>query len=794
MSDINTWPGWTSIRQLGSGSFGKVYEIRREEFGKTYTAALKVITIPQNQADVQEAYGEGMDEQSITEYFHSFVENITGEFALMSELKGQSNIVSYEDHMVIEHEGSIGWDIIIRMELLTPLQQWNALHPLTETDVIKLGCDICRALELCQKKNIIHRDIKPENIFVSAYGDYKLGDFGIARIVERTVSSLSKKGTYTYMAPEVYLGHPYGLTADIYSLGTVLYRYLNDNRAPFIPLGVIRYEDRDKALVKRMKGEQIPPPVNGSLKLKDAILKSLAFTPGERFQTATEFRRALESCMQNVEEQSVTEILPMSVDNSYEMKDYQKDFFNVQKEENVGKELVDGEFGSRREYDQAVSRGLVKSFNKHIVRNHNKKTTKKYKNVWSTLGITSAIIIGLIFIVMYLFGKNDFGKDSEVLAYENLEVNSHSIESNTILEKDQEEKERRNKEEAEKRRKEEIIDSCIDEMPLEDKVAELFIVAPEALSDTEVVVRAGDTTKEQLNMYAVGGLIYFSQNIRDSDQITELLSNTKDFSKYPIFLAIDEEGGMISRVAESGLAPNVGSMSEIGNSGDIRKAQEAGTTIGTYLSDLGFNLNFAPVADVVTKENTTIGSRSFGTDTNLVASMVAAMVESVQNTGVSACLKHFPGLGDTTETFDGMVTSDKTLEDFVVIDFPVYQAGIEAGVDFVMVSHLSAPYVTGDNTPASLSEKMITEILRGQLGYQGVVITDAMTMRAITVYYTPDEAAVKALQAGVDMILMPEDFEVAYNGVLKAVDNGVLTEERIDESLRRIFRIKYKDR
>lgn len=341
----------------------------------------------------------------------------------------------------------------------------------------------------------------------------------------------------------------------------------------------------------------------------------------------------------------------------------------------------------------------------------------------------------------------------------------------------------------------EIVNASIAEMPIEDKVAGLFMITPEALTDMTTVVRAGDTTREKLSERAVGGLIYFSQNIENAEQLTEMLSNTRSSSKYPILLAVDEEGGTVSRVAQSGLAQNVGNMSEIGSTGDAVKAQEAGTTVGSYLSEFGFNMDFAPVADVIEEGNTIIGERSFGTDTNLVASMVSAWVEGIQSTGVSACLKHFPGLGDATEdTHEGMAATEKSLEDFAARDFPVYQAGIEAGVDFVMVSHLSAPNVTGDNTPASLSEKMITEILRGQLGYDGVVITDAMNMTAITDYYTADEAAIKALQAGADMILMPEDYETAYNGVLEAVNNGTLTEERINESLRRIFRVKRKDK
>lgn len=338
---------------------------------------------------------------------------------------------------------------------------------------------------------------------------------------------------------------------------------------------------------------------------------------------------------------------------------------------------------------------------------------------------------------------------------------------------------------------EEIVNSTIAEMPLEDKVAGLFFITPEALTDTDVVVRAGDTTREKLREHSVGGLIYFSQNIKDAEQLSGMLQNTADWSNYPIFLAVDEEGGSVSRVAEAGLADNVGSMAEIGASGDAALAKEAGASIGAYLSGFGFNLDFAPVADVVTEGNAVIGDRSFGTDVNLVSPMVAAMVEGLQDNGVSACLKHFPGLGDTTEdTHDGLAASEKTLDEFTAQDFPVYQAGIDAGVKFIMVSHLSTPNVVGDNTPASLSSMMITDILRGQLGYQGIVITDAMNMTAITDYYTPEDAAVKALQAGADMILMPEDFQAAYQGVLDAVNNGTLTEERIDESLRRIYRVK----
>ncbi len=347
----------------------------------------------------------------------------------------------------------------------------------------------------------------------------------------------------------------------------------------------------------------------------------------------------------------------------------------------------------------------------------------------------------------------------------------------------------------EKSQLDEIIDSLIAEMPLEDKVAGLFIITPEALTDTDAAIKAGDTTKEKLSQYAVGGLVYSSRNMKSKEQFAEMISGTKGYSKYPLFIAVDEEGGSISRVAESGFAQNVGSMGDIGETGDASKAKEAGADIAGYLAEFGFNLDFAPVADVLLEGNTVIGDRSFGSNAGEVATMVPAYVEGLQGGGVSACLKHFPGLGSTLEdTHEGMASSDKSKEDFETTDFLSFQAGIDAGADFVMVSHLSVPNITGDNTPSSVSDKMITDILRGELGFDRIVITDAMDMKAITDYYTSEEAAVKALQAGADMILMPEDFKAAYNGVLDAVNAGTLSEERINESIRRIYRVKYRDR
>lgn len=338
----------------------------------------------------------------------------------------------------------------------------------------------------------------------------------------------------------------------------------------------------------------------------------------------------------------------------------------------------------------------------------------------------------------------------------------------------------------------ELAKSYFSEMSIENKVAGLFMVTPEAITGVRTATQAGDGTQEALNQYAVGGLIYFSNNIVDKEQIMKMLSNTTTMSNYPVFLAVDEEGGDVSRVANSSIeVEKVEAMSAIGADGDAAKAREAGETIGSYLKEIGFNVDFAPVADVAAGDDSALGNRAFGSDPEIVKEMVSNAVDGIEGTGVSACLKHFPGLGSTTEdTHDGRVEITKSLEEMRASDFLPFQAGIEAGADFVMVSHATAPALDDSNVPSSLSRKVITDTLRGELGFQGVIITDALDMTAITDYYTPEEAAVMALEAGADMLLMPEDFEKAYTAVLAAVEEGKITEERIDESLERIYRVK----
>lgn len=302
------WGNWEITKFIGEGSFGQVYQIEKEEFDYTYKAALKTISIPKSQDEVVAVLNEFGDERSVTDYYHEIVGDIVKEIVLMSKLKGNTNIVSYEDHAVIPNKDQIGWNIYIRMELLTPLFQYTKEHPLSVRDVIQLGIDMCKAIEICQKYNIIHRDIKPENIFVSDMGNYKLGDFGISRQMEKTALEFSKKGTYSYMAPEVYKGKKYNSTVDIYSLGIVLYRFLNNNRLPFLPPypQKIRYSDRNKALIMRTSGEEIPKPCNAEGRLAEIVLKACAYDPKERYESARDMRKALESILY---EQSMSEMI-----------------------------------------------------------------------------------------------------------------------------------------------------------------------------------------------------------------------------------------------------------------------------------------------------------------------------------------------------------------------------------------------------------------------------------------------------------------------------------------------------
>lgn len=292
-------PGWEILEPpIGTGGFSTVYEIVRvDKFGMEEHAALKVISVPENKSDIEAFRDDGLDDKSITAYFKTQVDDISREFLLLSDMKGNSHIVSYEDHQIVQHDHDPGWDILIRMELLASLTDYYRANfagtAIDETTVIKIGVDLCRALELCERKKIIHRDIKPQNIFVNRNGDFKLGDFGIARVSDHTTRA-TKAGTYTYMAPEVYQNRGYNAKVDQYSLGLVLYWLLNERRMPFAPPDVPTAESNSIALQRRMSGEPLPAPLHGSPELKRIVLRACAFDPNERFSSPMELRLALE--------------------------------------------------------------------------------------------------------------------------------------------------------------------------------------------------------------------------------------------------------------------------------------------------------------------------------------------------------------------------------------------------------------------------------------------------------------------------------------------------------------------
>ena len=329
----------------------------------------------------------------------------------------------------------------------------------------------------------------------------------------------------------------------------------------------------------------------------------------------------------------------------------------------------------------------------------------------------------------------------------------------------------------------------------EEKIWQLFFVTPEAITNVNTATVAGETTKKALEQYPVGGIVYFAKNLENREQTVALLENTQSYAKIPLFLGADEEGGTVSRVGSNpdmGV-PSVGDMRSLGKQQDPAAAYAAGQDIGGSLHALGFNLDFAPVADVAQGADSVIGSRSFGSDPELCASLAGVIVKSLRAEGIVSCLKHFPGYGSATvDDHNGTSIVEKTLSELEGCDLVPFQSIIasEGSVPFVMVSHLSYPNVTGSDTPADLSASIVTDILRDKLDYQNVIITDSHSMASITDHYSAGDAAVKALAAGCDMILMPSDLQAAFDAVKAAVADGTLSQARIDESVLRILTVK----
>jgi beta-N-acetylhexosaminidase len=406
--------------------------------------------------------------------------------------------------------------------------------------------------------------------------------------------------------------------------------------------------------------------------------------------------------------------------------------------------------------------------------------------------MAALLVVCLVFLVLAVsevFTGNETTDENDIADEETLNVNYNEQEQQEELQEDQqnEQQEESQEEEAlsiedelalERERREREVDEIIENMPLEDKVSQLFFV------------RSGDVGFG----LPVGGVILFSDDIVNEEQLRSLNATLQEQNPYPLFIGVDEEGGpRVARVANSAIwVPSFPDMLEIGDSGDVTRAFQVGDTIGEYLRGLGFNVNFAPVADVFSNPaNTVIGARAFGREADVVSEMVVEVIRGLQGQGVSATIKHFPGHGDTYEdSHYQLATSNRTLEELREVEFLPFIAGIEAGVAMVMMGHVAVPAITDDYAPASLSEIMLQGILRDELGFDGIVISDAMNMGAIVNNYGTGEAAVLFLQAGGDIILMPQNFQEAHQAVLDAVERGELSQERIDESLRRIFRVK----
>lgn len=364
----------------------------------------------------------------------------------------------------------------------------------------------------------------------------------------------------------------------------------------------------------------------------------------------------------------------------------------------------------------------------------------------------------------------------------------------------------------------EAIKAIIDKMTLEQKVAQLFVVSPETLTGVDSVQYAGDMTYQALQDYPVGGIVFAKDNIDSSSQFGTMTDNlqsySEDISGLPLFLAAAEEGGSASVLGNNdnldeyyensysddgsdyssssanSVHSGAPSMSEIGRKDDSTNAYEAGKSIGSLMSAYGLNLDLAPVADVLSGNSTGIGNRTFGTDAQTVSDMALEVIRGIQEEDVNAAMKYFPGYGAASSNLSGFPVINSSLDELKKKEFLPYSNAIAQGMDFVMVGHISVPNVTGDDTPASLSEKMISEVLRKDLGFKGIVMTDYLNDKIIVKNYGAADAAVKAIQAGADLLLEPDDLEAAYEGVLKAVKKGDITEDRLDESIYRILRVK----
>lgn len=339
--------------------------------------------------------------------------------------------------------------------------------------------------------------------------------------------------------------------------------------------------------------------------------------------------------------------------------------------------------------------------------------------------------------------------------------------------------------------KEALAEKIVLEMSLSEKIYQMIFATPESVVEERAVTYAGEKMKEFLQKKPVGGIILFDYNLVNDKQTKDLINSMQKYSKIPLFVGVDEEGGMVSRAGKN---PDISvthfpPMQDIGSTKDFNKAYEVGKTLGHELKTLGFNVDFAPCADIlVNKDNKEIGSRAFGSDSKLTSEMVASCVRGFSEENVMTVLKHFPGHGSTTsDSHKGYSYSERTKEELNENEFLAFKSGIEAGADFVMISHATFEKATGEKTPSSLSEKIVTTWLKGEIGFEGIIITDSFSMGAVCNEYSDKEAVISAIKAGCDMILMPENIEKVHDIVSDAVKAGEIEEDRINESVKKIL-------
>jgi beta-N-acetylhexosaminidase len=350
-------------------------------------------------------------------------------------------------------------------------------------------------------------------------------------------------------------------------------------------------------------------------------------------------------------------------------------------------------------------------------------------------------------------------------------------------------------------------DSAIQKMSIREKVGQMFFVRPEALDTTihwNEYAELPDYKLEQVNKtmlavnkdYPIGGMILYAHNIVDETQLKKFIEEIRELNGSPL-LAIDEEGGRVARIAnnENFDVPKYESMAAIAESDDPEEAYKAAFTIGSYVKKYGFDIDYAPVADVNTNpDNIVIGPRAFSDDPETAAKFVVSYLNGLESAGVIGTLKHFPGHGDvSTDTHYGYASTDKTWDEMLKCEMIPFKAGIKAGAQMIMTAHIAAPNVSGDDLPATLSPVILQDKLRGELGFDGVIVTDAMDMGAITKQFSNAEAAIKSIQAGVDVVLCSREFTQVFDAVVKAVEKGEIKESRIDESVKRILKLKQKN-